>query len=276
MDVETERLLPIGRFALATGLTVKALRHYAEIGLLRPAHVDEWTGYRYYRLAQIRTAAAIARLRALDVPLAEVAELLEADDATLRVRLTAHRERLAARADETRRVIDELDRVINGEEDLVSETTTPELTVKEVPARTYVAVRQRAQMEELTTVIPRLIGETHAWLAENGGFTGAPVATVGPPDDADGVDLEVGWPVASAEVEPPPPLELVMHEATRAVVHRHVGPYEALHDTYAALERAMAAAGLRPCGPATESYETNPEEEPDYQKWVTEIVWPVE
>jgi DNA-binding transcriptional MerR regulator len=275
MDVDIERLLPIGRFALATGLTVKALRHYAEIGLLRPARVDEWTGYRYYGLAQIRTAAAIARLRALDVPLADVAELLDADDETLRARLAEHRQRLAAGVEETRRVLDELDRVIKGEEDLVPETTTPELTVKEVPARTYVAVRERAPMEELTKVIPRRIAETHAWLSENGGFAGAPIAVVGPPGDDDVVELEVGWPV-DAQVEPPAPFELVTHQATRAVVHRHVGPYEGLHDTYAALERAMATAGLRPSGPATESYETNPEEEPDPQKWITEIVWPVE
>jgi DNA-binding transcriptional MerR regulator len=275
MNVETQGLLPIGRFALATGLTVKALRHYAEIGLLRPERVDEWTGYRYYSLAQIRTAAVIARLRALDVPLAEVAELLPADDATVRARLAEHRQRLAARVDETRRVLDELERVINGEEELVPETTTPELTVKDVPARTYVALRERAPMEELTKIIPRLIAETHAWLSENGGFVGAPMAMVGPPGDDDIVELEVGWPV-DTPVEPPPPFELATHEATRAVVHRHVGPYERLHDTYAALERAMAAAGLRPSGPATESYETNPEEEPDPQKWITEIVWPVE
>jgi DNA-binding transcriptional MerR regulator len=45
---EPETLLSIGRFAFASGLTVKALRHYAEIGLLRPAHVAGSSGYRYY------------------------------------------------------------------------------------------------------------------------------------------------------------------------------------------------------------------------------------
>ena len=41
-----EELLPIGRFARVSGLTVKALRHYDEIGLLQPAYVDEESGYR--------------------------------------------------------------------------------------------------------------------------------------------------------------------------------------------------------------------------------------
>ena len=39
-----ESLLPIGRFARLTGLTVKALRHYDEVGLLEPASVDSATG----------------------------------------------------------------------------------------------------------------------------------------------------------------------------------------------------------------------------------------
>ncbi len=130
-------------------------------------------------------------------------------------------------------------------------------------------------MEELTRVIPRLIAETHGWVAENAGFHGAPMALVGMPDEEGVVELEVGWPVA-APLDLPATLELVTYEATRAVVHRHVGPMERLHETYSALVQAMAAASLRPKGPARESYETNPEEEPDTEKWVTEIVWPVE
>jgi DNA-binding transcriptional MerR regulator len=275
MSVEKEGLLPIGRFARATGLTVRALRHYAEIGLLRPARVDERTGYRYYALAQIRTAAAIARLRALEVPLAQMEALLEADGPTLRERLAAHRERIMARLAATRRVLDELDRVIDGEEALVPETTIPRLSVEEVPERTYVILRDRVPMEELTQVIPRLIGDTHDWVFENSDSVGAPMALVGPPDDEGVVDLEVGWPVA-AQLDAPAPFETATYERARAIVHRHVGPYERLHETYAGLEQAIEAAALRPTGPARESYETNPEEEPDPQKWVTEIVWPVE
>lgn len=45
--LETGELLSIGRFARISGLTVKALRHYDDVGLLRPARVDDATGYRY-------------------------------------------------------------------------------------------------------------------------------------------------------------------------------------------------------------------------------------
>ena len=46
MEQPQEELLPIGRFARVSGLTVKALRHYDEIGLFEPAYVDEESGYR--------------------------------------------------------------------------------------------------------------------------------------------------------------------------------------------------------------------------------------
>src|SRR5919197_3392344 len=72
MELETRQLLSIGMFAQLSGLTVKALRHYDQIDLLKPAHVDESSGYRYYALAQARTAEAIRTLRAPEVPLDEV------------------------------------------------------------------------------------------------------------------------------------------------------------------------------------------------------------
>ena len=274
MSAESDSLLPIGRFARATGLTVKALRHYAEIGVLRPTRVDATTGYRYYALTQTRTAAVIARLRAFDIPLAEVAVLLETDDDTLRERLKAHRRVLADGLADARRIVDELDRVIATEEDLVSKMATPQLSVTNVPARRLVVLRGRVPMEQLTQVIPQRIGETAAWVGPNGGWIGAPMAVVGSPDEDDVVDLDVGWPVAE-QVDPPAPFEVVTHPPTRAVVHRHIGPGENVHQTYALLEHAMAAAGLRPTAPPRESYETDPAEEPDRQKWVTEIVWPV-
>ncbi|MFG3437450.1 MerR family transcriptional regulator [Nonomuraea sp. NPDC047897] len=69
-------LLPIGQFARLSRLSVKQLRHYDELGLLVPAHVDDDTGYRYYRASQARAALSIGLLRSLDVPLAVVGEVL--------------------------------------------------------------------------------------------------------------------------------------------------------------------------------------------------------
>ena len=50
-------MLKIGDFSKLSMLTVKALRFYEKEGLLVPAKVDEWSGYRFYETAQLGTAA---------------------------------------------------------------------------------------------------------------------------------------------------------------------------------------------------------------------------
>ena len=69
------QLLTIGEFARAAGLSAKALRLHDELGLLRPARVDEWTGYRYYSPGQLEQARLVAWLRRLGMPLAEIKDV---------------------------------------------------------------------------------------------------------------------------------------------------------------------------------------------------------
>jgi len=65
-------LLTVGLVARRSGLTAKALRHYDRIGLLRPARVDDATGYRLYRSDQVAEARLVGLLRSLDLPLDQV------------------------------------------------------------------------------------------------------------------------------------------------------------------------------------------------------------
>jgi len=69
MEGERDNLFPIGRFAFISRLSRRTLRFYDERGLLGPAYVDEWTGYRYYSLDQLAVADSIRELREIDLPL---------------------------------------------------------------------------------------------------------------------------------------------------------------------------------------------------------------
>jgi DNA-binding transcriptional MerR regulator len=93
-----ERLLSIGQFAAATGLSPTTLRHYDEIGLLVPERVDPDTGYRWYAPAQGRRADLIRRLRATDMPLRDVADVVGSIGDTSRIQLILddHASRLVA------------------------------------------------------------------------------------------------------------------------------------------------------------------------------------
>lgn len=70
--------MPIGVFALRSGLTSSALRFYADSGLLPPAEVDQASGYRYYSAEQVATAAVLRQLREIAMPLRAVEEVLAA------------------------------------------------------------------------------------------------------------------------------------------------------------------------------------------------------
>ena len=121
----TDELIPIGRFARLSGLSIGALRHYDELDLLRPADVDRFTGYRRYRPGQLELARAIGRLRDLEVPIDEIREVLAADDpADQRRRIGAHERRLQARADRLGRLLHRTRQLSHGKEPLVTTGTS--------------------------------------------------------------------------------------------------------------------------------------------------------
>ena len=69
--------LKIGEFSKMMQVTVKTLRHYEQRGLLLPDEVDEWTGYRYYSIAQMQRLGTIRGLQRQGFTLEEIKELLE-------------------------------------------------------------------------------------------------------------------------------------------------------------------------------------------------------
>jgi DNA-binding transcriptional MerR regulator len=78
-----------GRFGAEARLSPKALRLYAELGLLVPTEVDPATGYRYYHRDQLDRARLIGRLRGLELPLARIATLLDLTPEALEIELRA-------------------------------------------------------------------------------------------------------------------------------------------------------------------------------------------
>jgi DNA-binding transcriptional MerR regulator len=107
-------LVPIGRFARLAGLSVPQLRHYDRRGLLVPVARDRRSGYRYYSAAQAAAARAIALLRSIDVPLADIQELLAAPEPERVRRVFAeHRRRVERRLSEARASLESIDQIIS-------------------------------------------------------------------------------------------------------------------------------------------------------------------
>jgi len=89
-------MLTVGAFARASGLPVSALRYYDAAGLLRPAHVDPATGYRWYTPSQVGRAELVARMRRTGMPVADICRVITADPVTARRLIDDHQRRLEA------------------------------------------------------------------------------------------------------------------------------------------------------------------------------------
>ena len=53
-------MMKISAFAKVSGISIKTLRYYDELGLLKPAHIDKQSGYRYYSEERLLTVKRIA------------------------------------------------------------------------------------------------------------------------------------------------------------------------------------------------------------------------
>lgn len=67
----------IGEFARVTQVSIRSLRYYDEIGLLKPAHIDSASGYRHYSVAQIPRLNRILALKNLGLSLEQIKQLLD-------------------------------------------------------------------------------------------------------------------------------------------------------------------------------------------------------
>ena len=79
-------MLTIGDFARHGRVSVRMLRHYDAIGLLRPAHVDPSSGYRFYKAAQLSRLNRIVALKDLGFTLQQVQAILDEDVSTEELR----------------------------------------------------------------------------------------------------------------------------------------------------------------------------------------------
>ena len=73
-------MLKIGEFSKLSRVSIRMLRHYDEIGLLKPVETDPFTGYRYYSETQLPTVGKISALKEMGFSLADIIRILEISD----------------------------------------------------------------------------------------------------------------------------------------------------------------------------------------------------
>ncbi|MEV4449120.1 MerR family transcriptional regulator [Streptomyces mirabilis] len=167
-----QELLTIGAFAARARLSPKALRLYDRLGLLAPAHVDEVSGYRYYRADQVERARLVALLRQLDMPLARIAEVVEVGAAQGAVLLATYWADAEARFASQRTLAEYLRGRLSGRStDMYGKFVVETV---DVPERVVLTEKRHTLADELPVWIPASLGRLEDGARECGGTTGSP------------------------------------------------------------------------------------------------------
>ena len=104
----------IKEFAKLCGVSVRTLHYYDEIGLLKPAFVDEQNGYRFYDEKSLERIQEILFYRELDFPLKSISEILSSPDYDKQKALKEQRKLLILKKERLERIIDALDSAEKG------------------------------------------------------------------------------------------------------------------------------------------------------------------
>lgn len=107
-------LFPIGEVSKLFHISVSSLRHYENIGLLKPEYVSPDSGYRYYGTEQFEVLNTIRYLRALDMPLSEIEDFLKNKDIKLiEEKLLQQKEIVLQKQQELKRIEQKIDHRLN-------------------------------------------------------------------------------------------------------------------------------------------------------------------
>jgi DNA-binding transcriptional MerR regulator len=273
--METDRmdvLLSIGDFSRMSHLSVKALRHYHDIGLLEPAAVDPSSGYRSYLPSQVATAQVIRRFRDLGMPLDQVRAVVQAADVGVRnVAIVAHLDRMERQLHDTQGAVQSLRSLLSAGTEIAS----ADAEFRSVPAIPALVIRESVASSD--------IGPWWLDAFQRLGASAAGSRIAGPRGatfDADFFEQAKGEVAAYLPVTDPPtrlPAGVVGEEVAAAdyAVAVHQGPVTETDRTYGTLGTFVAERAIGLPGPIREIYLVTFADTLDQQEHRTEVCWPV-
>ncbi len=150
----------------------------------------------------------------------------------------------------------------------------PEFGTRQLDAQHYLGIRMTTTIDEIGGVMGPLFGELYGFIQQSGQAPAGMPFTVYHSMDGTNLEIECGMPVASSMAGTDRIQAGELPSGTMATV-THVGPYDSLPHTWAALMEWIVSKGLLGAGAPWEVYVTDPGSEPDQSKWRTDIFFPV-
>jgi DNA-binding transcriptional MerR regulator/effector-binding domain-containing protein len=273
-------MLGIGEFARLGQVSPRTLRHYGDVGVLAPAHVDPATGYRYYEMGQLAELRRVLALRDLGIGLEQVRELLGADGdlsveqmrGMLRLRQAEISIEIADHEDRLRRVATYLDALERGELmqtiDIVTKVAEP-LRLAETTG-----IAPGYGYDNVHPVFEQRLPAVWERLGEAGIEPGICVAYYDWADDDGRIVVHLGFDIADQSMKDADDVVRVVEMPAVDVASAiHRGAFGDITDTFEALVRWIERNGYRIAERSRELYLEVDRDDPDSN--VTELQIPI-
>jgi DNA-binding transcriptional MerR regulator len=271
-------MIRIGDFSKLSRVSIKALRLYDEMGLLKPVEVDRFTGYRYYEFDQLPRLYRILALKDLGFSLEEIGRLLEGDlpveqmRGMLRLRQAEIRQQVGEEAARLERVELWLRQI--EQEDSVSKY---DVVIKNIDPLRVAAVRGVVPTPpDQRSLWDKLMGHLHQTSAR---MIGPPMAIYHDKEFKErDWDIEVVMPLGD-EIAPSQRVQVYeLPGADKMACVVHTGPFATIGEAYDAIAKWIDQNGYHIVGPGRELNLRLPDTLGDQNdpNTVNEIQFPVE
>ena len=260
----------IGEFSKICQVSVKTLRYYDRIGLLRASEVDRFTGYRYYDRSQLEKMLLIQKLKRYGFSLEEIQPLLSCGEGALRRELRRQKKKLEWQVLELQTVLDELSFHLNKLErtgDIMDASNGYEIKLTETEPLAVFSLRRKMGVAEYGKYYSDLYERIAKEGLTPGGATGAMYWDE--EFDRDSSDTELFVSVKEAERAD----KTIGPRLCAVTVQK--GPYSTLNEAYAALVSWIEENGYAWNEPPYEIYRKGAWNNLNPKDWETEIYFPV-
>jgi Predicted transcriptional regulators len=263
-------MLKIGDFSKITNVTIRALHHYEELGILIPETIDATSHYRYYSACQISVINKIKMLQQLGFSLKIIKEILQNDDIGLLEYYYELRENELHNELEALKMKQKIIAVYKEQLKNNKIIEKYNVTLKEVPERKVMALRK---------VIPSYNDEHMLWIALHSEFVNQSVKMDNPLlgmtiyHDREYKETDIDIEVQNHIVgEYHNTKEVLFYQAPKFTMASTVfnGSYEQMDEVTQSLALWIEANGYEICGPMVNIPYVSPAQDPNPNSWITE------
>ena len=268
-------MLKIGEFSKLSRVSIRMLRHYDDIGLLKPAEIDSFTGYRYYSPEQLPVIGRITALKDMGFQLADIVKILavyenrEELDAYLVKRQLELKKSLETTQHQMR-LLETARQRLRKEQNM-----TYDVSLKTIPQRYAATVHMTIPRYEDEGMVWQILNEETAPL----NMTPADPCLVAAEyldDEYKEKDVElVAWKTVKGSYSDTEHVKFQTLPEVKVASCMVKGSYDQMPDVYGAVISWVSENGYECSGPMFNIYHVSPHETQNPDEFVTEVCYPV-